>query len=201
MSGLNRRHLIASGAVFGAANLAGLSQGWAQATTGAACNTDLTPTQAWESPPEYLAGSPERASFLEAGFDGERVDLTGRIVTTQCVPLAHARIEFWHTDPAGKYDMAGFKRRGFQYTDADGRFRLETMMPGYYTIMRHVHFLIGAKMPGRSQPLLLTNVVELPKPEEYKTVPETPGRSRRPAAITRENGVFRASYDIIVAVS
>jgi protocatechuate 3,4-dioxygenase beta subunit len=39
-------------------------------------------------------------------------------------------VHFWHADPRGQYDAAGFKFRGRQITDAQGRYRVTTFMPG-----------------------------------------------------------------------
>jgi protocatechuate 3,4-dioxygenase beta subunit len=41
-----------------------------------------------------------------------------------------ARLDFWQADAAGAYDMTGFRFRGHQVTDADARYKLETVMPG-----------------------------------------------------------------------
>jgi protocatechuate 3,4-dioxygenase beta subunit len=40
----------------------------------------------------------------------------------------------------GIYDHGGFRLRGHQYTDAQGRYRLSTIVPGVYTgRTRHIH--------------------------------------------------------------
>jgi protocatechuate 3,4-dioxygenase beta subunit len=41
-------------------------------------------------------------------------------------------VDFWQTDGDGNYDNAGFRMRGHQFTDAEGRYRLETVIPGEY---------------------------------------------------------------------
>jgi protocatechuate 3,4-dioxygenase beta subunit len=60
-------------------------------------------------------------------------------------PVKGALIDFWHADGAGDYDLKGFKCRGHQFTDADGRYSLETVVPGLYPgRTRHYHVRIQA---------------------------------------------------------
>jgi protocatechuate 3,4-dioxygenase beta subunit len=47
-----------------------------------------------------------------------------------CGPIKHAKVDFWQADPQGHFDRTGFRFRGYQFTDANGRFRLETLVPG-----------------------------------------------------------------------
>ena len=68
------------------------------------------------------------------------LDLSGRVYGRNCTPLAAALLDFWHADDRGVYDNAGFRLRGHQYTDAQGRYRLSTILPGVYTgRTRHIH--------------------------------------------------------------
>jgi protocatechuate 3,4-dioxygenase beta subunit len=71
------------------------------------------------------------------------------------VPLAGVLLDFWQADDAGQYDNAGFRLRGHQYTDRDGRFALTTVVPGIYPgRTRHVH--VKAQAPN--QPALTTQL-------------------------------------------
>lgn len=64
-------------------------------------------------------------------------------------------LDFWQADAGGAYDNDGFRLRGHQLTDARGRYRLETVVPGLYPgRTRHVH--VKVKAPGR--PLLTTQL-------------------------------------------
>ncbi len=74
-------------------------------------------------------------------------------------PLANALLDFWQCDDAGVYDTRGFKLRGNQFTDAEGRYRLDTIVPGLYPgRTRHIHVKLqptGADTPanpGNAQP-------------------------------------------------
>jgi protocatechuate 3,4-dioxygenase beta subunit len=73
----------------------------------------------------------------------------GKVVNTSGQPVAHALLDWWHADDAGEYDNSGFRLRGHQYTDQQGRFRLETIVPGIYAgRTRHLHVKVQA--PGKS---------------------------------------------------
>ena len=118
--------------------------GLAQATP--ACSS-AGPTHPETEGPYFKPRSPERRSLLEPGINGRGLILTGAVVTTACRPVARALLDFWHADSAGQYDNDGFRLRGHQYTDADGSYRLETVVPGLYTgRTRHVHVKVQA--PG-----------------------------------------------------
>ena len=104
------------------------------------CGDEDEPTPAETEGPFFKPRSPERSSLLEPGLKGTRLDLSGRVYGRNCTPLAAALLDFWHADDRGVYDNAGFRLRGHQYTDAQGRYRLSTILPGVYTgRTRHIH--------------------------------------------------------------
>jgi protocatechuate 3,4-dioxygenase beta subunit len=71
---------------------------------------------------------------------GTRIMSAGRCFTTDCRPVAEALVDYWQANDAGEYDNAGYTLRGHQFTDARGRFRLSTIVPGLYTgRTRHIH--------------------------------------------------------------
>lgn len=108
----------------------------------------LAPTPADAEGPFYKPGAPERASLIEAGMSGTDLIISGRVLAADGKPLAGAKLDFWHTDAHGNYDNRGFRLRGYQRTDANGRYRLETIVPGAYPgRTRHVHVKVEA--PGR----------------------------------------------------
>jgi len=98
--------------------------------------------------PFYTPETPRRASLVEPGSRGERLVLGGVVVSAQCRPVADALLDFWHCDETGAYDNSGYRYRGHLFADAEGRFRLETIMPGEYPgRTRHIHVKVQA--PGR----------------------------------------------------
>jgi len=117
------------------------------------CGDEDEPTPAETEGPFFKPRSPERSSLLEPGLKGTRLDLSGRVYGRNCTALAAALLDFWHADDRGVYDNAGFRLRGHQYTDAQGRYRLSTILPGVYTgRTRHIHVRVqpaSAAGPGR----------------------------------------------------
>jgi protocatechuate 3,4-dioxygenase beta subunit len=120
-----------------------------------ACDDGDDPTPAQTEGPYFTPNSPERASLLEAGLPGERLTVAGTVLATDCRPLRRALLDFWQADADGQYDNQGYRLRGHQFTDADGRFTLETVVPGLYPgRTRHIH--VKAQAPDG--PVLTTQL-------------------------------------------
>jgi Dioxygenase len=120
-----------------------------------ACDDGDDPTPAQTEGPYFTPNSPERASLLEAGLAGERLTVAGTVLATDCRPLRRALLDFWQADADGQYDNQGYRLRGHQFTDADGRFTLETVVPGQYPgRTRHIH--VKAQAPDG--PVLTTQL-------------------------------------------
>ncbi|WP_159834115.1 dioxygenase family protein [Burkholderia sp. 8Y] len=108
-----------------------------------ACAGEDEPTRQQTAGPFFLPHSPQRASLLEPGIDGTRIVLTGRVYSTQCRAISGALLDFWHADDAGEYDLEGFRLRGHQFADSEGRYRLDTILPGLYPgRTRHIHVTV-----------------------------------------------------------
>jgi protocatechuate 3,4-dioxygenase beta subunit len=123
--------------------------------TPACGDDDDDPTPAQTEGPYYTPNTPERTSFLEAGMPGTKLIVTGYVLSTDCQPLAQALLDFWHCDDAGVYDNAGYRLRGHQFTDDQGRYYLETILPGVYPgRTRHIH----VKVQAPNQPVLTTQM-------------------------------------------
>lgn len=213
---LSRRALLTSSmAVTGAMSLrssALYAAAGPQALKPRVCDTALKPILGWNNIPEYKSESPRRTSLLEPGTDfwkkdwpgspieAERLILTGRVLTTRCQPIENARLEFWHTNSKGLYDFVGYNFRGLQNADADGRYRLETTMPGYYSPRRHLHYLIGIRLDEEQTGVLVTNTIGLPHEDEFKSGTQGVGTDISPSDFTRKNGVLTATYDFIIDV-
>lgn len=103
------------------------------------------PTLRQTEGPFFKPQSPERNSLVE-GKAGTLL-VSGRVLGADCKPVAHALLDFWHADEKGQYDNQGFRYRGHQFTDADGRYRLETIVPAEYPgRARHIH--VKVQRPG-----------------------------------------------------
>ena len=105
--------------------------------------------------PFFKANSPKRASLLESNTAGTKLVITGYVYTTDCQPVAHALLDFWQANANGAYDNSGYTLRGHQYTDANGRYQLTTIVPGLYTgRTEHIH----VKVQAPNGPVLTTQL-------------------------------------------
>ena len=131
MTSLSRRKLLG----------AGLALPFAQQIL--ACGPS-TPRQT--EGPFFKTESPRRISLIE-NSTAPRLLVTGQVLGKNCQPVANALLDFWHADETGEYDNRGFTYRGHQFTDAQGRYRLETIVPAEYPgRARHIHVKVQA--PG-----------------------------------------------------
>ncbi len=95
--------------------------------------------------PFYKANTPERVSLLEPGMAGTKITVTGYVLARDCKPIARASLDFWQADDKGDYDNAGYRLRGHLFSDASGRYSLETILPGLYPgRTRHIHVKVQA---------------------------------------------------------
>jgi len=91
--------------------------------------------------PYYKPDTPERNSLYEEGMQGTRLILVGYVLDQNCQPLPNAWLDFWQADAGGEYDNSGYRLRGHQFSDAQGRYSLETILPGLYASrpIEHIH--------------------------------------------------------------
>ena len=119
------------------------------------CTPRAAATPAQTEGPYYKANPPQRSSLVEPGMAGTKLTITGYVLTPDCRPVAGARVDFWQADDRGQYDNAGYRLRGYQLTGADGRYTLETVVPGLYPgRTRHIH--VKVQSPGG--PILTTQL-------------------------------------------
>ena len=113
------------------------------------------PTMSQVEGPYYKPNSPLRTSLLEKGMPGTRLVLKGGVLASDGSPIKGTRLDFWQADSNGVYDNEGYRLRGHQFTDEQGRYSLETVVPGNYTGgTSHIHVKVQA--PGR--PILTTQL-------------------------------------------
>ena len=162
------------------------------AATPACDDGDETPEQT--EGPYYTPRSPRRRSLLGAGVAGTTLVLSGRVLGTNCRPVARALLDFWQCDARGVYDNDGYRLRGHQLTDAEGRWRLTTVVPGIYPgRTRHIH--VKARRPGGD---VLTTQLYFPGERRNRTdgifVPELLVRRLRTSP-----GRWTAQFDFVLA--
>lgn len=101
------------------------------------------PTHQQTEGPYYKSGSPERRVLIDSNTQGEKLLVAGYVLDQNCQPVPGALLDFWQADASGAYDNAGFNFRGHQFTDEQGRYFLETVVPGLYTgRTEHIHVKI-----------------------------------------------------------
>jgi len=99
--------------------------------------------------PFYTPNTPQKRSLVEAGSKAARIAVTGLVLAPDCRPVPGAMLDFWHADDRGEYDNAGFRYRGHVFADAQGLYRVETIVPALYPgRARHIHVKVG--MAGRA---------------------------------------------------
>ena len=142
-----RRTVLRSGA-FAASSLLALDAAFAQAPLNPTpeCHDDDAPTVRQTEGPFFKPSSPERVELIEPGMAGQPIELVGFVLTRGCKPVPGALIDVWQANDRGEYDNAGFRLRGHQFADAEGRFRLRTIVPGVYEgRTRHIHVKVQPK--------------------------------------------------------
>jgi protocatechuate 3,4-dioxygenase beta subunit len=164
-----RRAVLGAG-VFAAGSLLTIDPSLAEAPLTPACHDGDSPTLAQTEGPYFKSSSPERIELIEEGMAGQKIELAGFVMTRGCKPVAGALLEFWQADDQGRYDNSGFRLRGHQFTDAEGRYRLRSIVPGVYVgRTRHIH----VKVQPRGGAVLTTQLY-------------FPGE-----ALNRKDGLFR----------
>ncbi|MFN2626997.1 MAG: dioxygenase [Mycobacteriales bacterium] len=108
------------------------------------CTGSATPTIAMTEGPYYKANPPQKSSLAADGMAGTRIVLTGYVLTRSCQPVANVKVDVWQANAAGEYDNSGYTLRGYVLTDAQGRYRVETIVPGEYPGRTpHIHVRVA----------------------------------------------------------
>ncbi len=138
----------------------------------------------------YLPNTPERAILREAGMAGTSLRLSGYVLDPDCAPIPGAWLDFWQADAGGVYGTGSFRLRGHQFTDADGRYTLETIVPGAAS-GRAPRLYVKVQAPGG--PVLTTQLF----------FPDNPVNANdaefQPALVVTPAGEGMASFDFVVA--
>src|SRR5215470_13458200 len=155
------------------------------------CRDDDDATPAQTEGPYFTPNSPERANLVEQGMTGERISLAGFVLDRRCQPAPHALLDLWHADADGHYDNQGYRLRGHQFTDAQGRFVFETIVPGLYP-GRTRHFHLKVQAPSRD---ILTT--QLYFPGEPQNARDGIFDQALLMAVTQDAGTKIGRYDLV----
>jgi protocatechuate 3,4-dioxygenase beta subunit len=106
------------------------------------------PTPPDQLGPFYKKGAPNKANLRIARDPGLPLRISGNVLDTRGEPVHDARIELWHADFKGIYDVQGYRYRTKLALEGATDYHVETIMPGRYPDrpVLHVHYLITA--PG-----------------------------------------------------
>jgi protocatechuate 3,4-dioxygenase beta subunit len=98
--------------------------------------------------PYYRPDAPVR-SVLASPTDGQRLVISGMVRGTDCRAVEGALLDVWHCSADGVYDLERpeFLWRGRLFSQIDGLYRFETVLPGRYLNgstyrPRHIHLMI-----------------------------------------------------------
>ncbi|MDQ5844914.1 MAG: hypothetical protein M3539_06415, partial [Acidobacteriota bacterium] len=131
--------------------IAGYPIGRALSKTGQGSNLKVfAPTPTNTLGPFYKKGAPRRDKLTEATAVGMPLLVAGRIINTSGKVLFDAKLEVFHSDGHGEYDMDGFNCRGEIPVGTNGSYSYETVVPGQYGgRAQHVHYMVNA--PGHKR--------------------------------------------------
>ena len=105
--------------------------------------------------PYFFEGAPLRTVIAHPDEPGQRLFISGRILQNDCEsPISGAMLEVWHPNDAGCYSIVEdcptgnpandyYNLRGKMFSDLNGQYNFETILPGYYEPRpRHIHIKI-----------------------------------------------------------
>ena len=194
MFSVTRRQTLQAAPLLGMALLQDRAARAAELSPTPACGDEHPPTSANAEGPYFKPRSPKRPSLIEAGMAGDKLIVSGAVLTSTCKPIAEAMLDFWQADHDGEYDNTGFRLRGHLLTGKDGTFRLETIMPGFYPgRTRHIHVMAIA--PGG-----VTLTTQLYFPGERLNAKDFLFRPDLVVTLAEDSGVKAARFDFVLKV-
>ncbi|MCH7968900.1 MAG: hypothetical protein IH841_06630 [Thaumarchaeota archaeon] len=100
--------------------------------------------------PYYIAGAPYKEKLGEI-LEGQKLIISGQVLNQNCDPVPEAIIDVWQTDSNGNYNFEDFTLRGKIKADENGQYKLETILPGKYSVagvMRPAHIHVKVSAPS-----------------------------------------------------
>jgi len=178
-----------------------------QTTALTACNP--TTLDYFGQGPFYTAGAPNiiNNQFAIAGEPGTRLILSGVVQTIDCsAVIPNATIDIWHANNAGQYDNSGFDLRGITYSNSQGFYLFETILPGKYLNgasyrPRHIHLKITPPgFPTITTQLYFEGDTDIPSDAAASITNGTYDATHRIIPITLNGqGKYEGTWDIVVS--
>jgi protocatechuate 3,4-dioxygenase beta subunit len=156
--------------------------------SGGACNT--VTLDYYGQGPFYTPNAPviDNHIMVDENEPGTRLIISGVIKTLDCSQIIpNATIDIWQANAAGDYDNTGFNLRGVTYSNAQGFYYFETVLPGKYLNgskyrPRHIH----VKITPPNFPAIITQLY-------FEGDTDIPGD----AAASQNSGTYDASNRIL----
>jgi protocatechuate 3,4-dioxygenase beta subunit len=149
--------------------------------------------------PFYTPNTPRRRDIRDTLHGSATLVVSGRVLDPQCRPVPGAVLDFWQTDARGHYDNHGYRYRGHQNTDAEGRFELVTVRPRRYQalgVWRTPHIHVKAQGPSTRR---LTTQLYLPDERESNAADGIFHESLLMTLEEADGSVQRAHFDFVLA--
>jgi catechol 1,2-dioxygenase len=157
--------------------------------------------------PYYLPGAPFRTNLMDADETGERLVITGHVLAgSTCKPLARVLLDVWQANANGRYynvdpgaptDTKQLRLRGRLRTDNEGRYRVETILPGTYRLTpdrfrpRHIHFRV-------TQPGYVTLTTQVYFTGDPFLADDPFVREGQTIELKQRDGAWYAEYDFVL---
>jgi protocatechuate 3,4-dioxygenase beta subunit len=170
----------------------GVLQAMFSSSTSSAAVISCAPTPADMEGPYYIPNAPFKEKLYPDGTPGEPLIIAGTVYAADCVtPLAGVIIDVWQADANGEYDFSEqYIGRGKVTTDANGQYQFETILPAEYEPRPpHIH----VKIDDGSGKLLTSQL--------YFVGNNNQGQSGVVIPMTQEDGIWRGTFDIVLANS
>jgi catechol 1,2-dioxygenase len=141
--------------------------------------------------PFYRPNAPIRDDLTYPGLKGTKIQLKGKLFQSDCkTPVKKAIIEIWHCNTKGEYDNDSklFLHRARGYSNDDGEYQFQTILPGKYLNGRlyrpsHIHFRITSASTNelvsqvyfKGDPHITKDPWASDKRAEHRILPISPG--------------------------
>ncbi len=193
----SRRRILSTGAFAVTGFTLAIRDGFGQQSLAPtpACHDDDEPTISETEGPFFKPRSPQRSNLRESGIAGRAVDLSGLVLTHSCRPVPGALVDLWHADRNGVYDNKNFRLRGHVFTDNEGRYAFQTIVPGLYP-GRTRHYHVKVQAPGE-RPGLTTQFYF---PDESRNLSDSLFRRELVMQVSEAKDALVARFDVVLAL-
>lgn len=163
-------------------------------------------TQWNEIGPFYKRLAPNQSHLRMPGDPGLPLSVTGAIFDSAGQVVPDAKVEIWHADHHGLYDIDGYRFRATLITGKEGEYSFDSVMPGHYPdrVCQHIHFLVTSPghKPMVTQLYFATDPVFEGNPDRnYHQDPLIISRELiRPVTLSGDPNAFQANvrFEVIV---